>query len=261
LTNKTSFSPFSIPTQRDLRIFQFTPSDVMVIGCDSSGAIGPKPLDRLKVDGYIVGKFAARVALMEVISTGAQPLCVVDNLSVELNPTGLEILRGVREEAVQAGLDPKLAVTGSAEKNFPSDQTGVGVTVIGICGKDKLRIGTAQTGDSLVVVGSPAVGAEVLPGEQKGSNTNILDLQKLLGLEFVHEVIPVGSEGIQREIKVLTESLGLKFEANKSCAVRLDKSAGPATALLASLPADKVGCLEGLFDKPTSLVGTLIKNC
>ncbi len=258
MTNKTSFSPFSIPTPRDLRIFQFTPSDVMVIGCDSSGAIGPKPLDRLKVDGYIVGKFAARVALMEVISTGANPLCVVDNLSVELNPTGLEILRGVREEAVQAGLDPKLAVTGSAEKNFPSDQTGVGVTVIGICRKDRLRIGTIQAGAALVVIGAPAVGSEVLAGEKQGSNTTILDLQKLLELPFVHEVIPVGSEGIQREIKVLTETLDLKFEPNPSCKVSLEKSAGPATALLASLPVDKAACLEDLFDKPVNLVGTIL---
>jgi hypothetical protein len=227
----------------------------MVIGCDSSGAIGPKPLDRLKVDGYIVGKFAARVALMEVISTGAQPLCVVDNLSVELKPTGLEILRGVREEAVQAGLDPKLAVTGSAEKNFPSDQTGVGITVIGICPKNKLKMGTLQTGDAFVVVGSPAVGAEVLPGEVHGTNASIADLQKLLGLDFVHEVIPVGSEGIQREIKVLTENMGLKFASNPACTVHLDKSAGPATALLASLPAEKVSCLEGLFKKPVNFVG------
>lgn len=230
----------------------------MVIGCDSSGAIGPKPLDRLKVDGYIVGKFAARVALMEVISTGAQPLCVVDNLSVELKPTGLEILRGVREEAVQAGLDPQLAVTGSAEKNFPSDQTGVGVTVIGICPKQQLKMGTLKAGDALVVVGSPAVGAEVLLGEEQGTNATISDLQKLLGLDYVHEVIPVGSEGIQREIKVLTENLSLKFLPDSSCQVRLDKSAGPATALLVSLPREKVVCIEGLFKKPVNFVGKIV---
>jgi len=258
LTNQNTYSPFSIPTKRDLRIFQFTPSDVIVIGCDSSGAIGPKPLDRLKVDGYIVGKFAARVALMEVISTGAQPLCVVDNLSVELKPTGLEILRGVREEAAQAGLDPQLAVTGSAEKNFPTDQTGIGVTVIGICKKDNLLIDSVESGDALVVIGSPAVGAEVLLGEEKGTNTTILDLQKLLGLDFVNEVIPVGSEGIQREIKVLTENLGLKFKPDPACKVCLEKSAGPATALLVSLPMDKVACLAGLFEKPVNLIGRIV---
>jgi len=195
---------------------------------------------------------------MEVISTGAQPLCVVDNLSVELKPTGLEILRGVREEAAQAGLDPQLAVTGSAEKNFPTDQTGIGVTVIGICKKDNLLIDSVESGDALVVIGSPAVGAEVLLGEEKGTNTTILDLQKLLGLDFVNEVIPVGSEGIQREIKVLTENLGLKFAPDPACNVCLKKSAGPATALLASLPIDKVACLKNLFQKQVNLVGTIV---
>jgi hypothetical protein len=258
LTNKTCFSPFSIPTQRDLRIFQFTPNDLIVVGCDSSGAIGPKPLDQLKVDGYIVGKFAARVALMEVISTGAQPLCVVDNLSVELDPTGLEILRGVRDEASQAGLDPHLAVTGSAEKNFKTDQTGIGVTVVGVCKKEQLRIGTSKAGDVLAAVGCPAVGSEVLPGEEKGVNATISDLNKLLRLPFVHEVIPVGSEGIQREIKVLTESSNLKFTSNPSSRVHLEKSAGPATVLLASLPENRTAYLEGLFEKPVNVVGTLL---
>lgn len=229
----------------------------MVIGCDSSGAIGPKPLDKLKVDGYTVGKFTARVALMEVISTGAKPVCIVDNLSVELKPTGLEILRGVREEAVAAGLDPELAVTGSAEKNFSTDQTGIGVTVIGTCRKEQLRIGCSQAGDALVAIGSPVVGGEVLPAEEKGTNTTIADLFKVLSLGFVHEVIPVGSEGIAREVKVLAESARLKFKPNSACKVSLKKSAGPATALLASLPSDKAICLEGLFNKPINLAGSL----
>ena len=255
--SKPTFSPFSIPTQRDLRIFQFTPTEVMVVGCDSSGAIGPKPLDKLKVDGYTVGKFTARVALMEVISTGAKPVCIVDNLSVELKPTGLEILRGVRDEAAQAGLDTKLAVTGSAEKNFATEQTGIGVTVIGTCSKEQLRIGVCKTEDALVAIGDPCVGGEVLPGEEKHTNCTIADLFKLLGLDFVHEVISVGSEGIQREVKVLAESAGLKFKPNVSSRVSLEKSAGPATVLLASLPLAKIACLEGLFDKPINLVGTL----
>ncbi len=227
----------------------------MVVGCDSSGAIGPKPLDRLKVDGYIVGKFAARVALMEVISTGAKPVCVVDTLSVELNPTGLEMLRGVREEATAAGLDPQLAVTGSAEKNFQTDQTGIGVTVIGTCKKTSLQIGSAQADDTLVTVGSPALGAEVLPGEQKGTNATITDLRRVLGSGLAHEVIPVGSEGLQREIRVLEESAGLKFKSDPDCNVSLSKSAGPATVLLVSLPKEKVPQLTGLFDKSVSLIG------
>lgn len=253
--NPLSFFP--IPTNRDLRIFQFTPEHVMVIGCDSSGGIGPKPLDKLKADGYTVGKFAARVALMEVLSTGAKPVCIVDNLSVELNPTGLEILRGVTGEAVQAGLDPKLAVTGSAEKNFSVEQTGVGVTAIGMCRGENLRVGVSKAEDALVALGTPCVGAEVSPAEEQGTNCTISDLLLLLSLDFIHEVIPVGSEGIKREVKVLAESSGLKFKPNDSCSLDFEKSAGPATVLLASLPVSKISCLESLFNKPISLVGRL----
>ena len=256
--SKNTFSPFSIPTKRDLRIFQLAPDEVMVIGCDSSGGIGPKPLDKLKVDGYIVGKFTTRVALMEVISTGAKPVCVVDNLCVELKPTGLEILRGVRDEAIQAGLDPKLAVTGSAEKNFAVEQTGIGVTVIGISEKSSLRIGVSRAEDALVSLGNPCVGREVLPSEKKHSICDIADLLKLLSLDFVHEVIPVGSEGVKCEVKVLAESSNLKFKENISCPIDIGKSAGPATVLLASMPVSKLPVVERLFNKPISLVGTLV---
>jgi hypothetical protein len=229
----------------------------MVIGCDSSGGIGPKPLDKLKVDGYTVGQFAARVALMEVIATGAKPVCLVDNLSVELDPTGLEILKGVTDEAVQAGLDPKLAVTGSAEKNFAVEQTGIGITVIGMSQKGKLRIGVSKAKDALVALGTPCVGAKVLAAEKQGYTCNITDLLKLLSLDYVHEIIPVGSEGIKREVNVLTESSGLKFKPNDGCNLDFEQSAGPATTLLASISISKIAYLERLFNKPVSLVGKL----
>jgi hypothetical protein len=230
----------------------------MVIGCDSSGGIGPKPLDKLKVDGYTVGKFTARVALMEVISAGATPLCIVDNLCVELEPTGREILRGVTDEAVQAGLDPELAVTGSTEKNFAVEQTGIGITIVGMCSKKNLRIGVSKTEDTLVALGIPSVGTEVLPSEEQGSNCTISDVLKLLSLDFVHEVIPVGSEGIMREVNVLAESSKLKFKPSDSCNFDLKKSAGPATVLLASLPVSKAAHLERLFNKPISLLGKML---
>lgn len=125
----------------------------MVIGCDSAGGIGPKPLDRVKVDGYTLGRFTARVALMEVLSTGAKPICLVDTLSVEPDPLGLEIIKGVKDEAKEAGLDPTLAVTGSSEKNIPVEQTGIGVTVIGIAEKGLLRIGLSKPKDVVMAIG------------------------------------------------------------------------------------------------------------
>lgn len=246
-----------MPNNRDVRLFQFADGNVMVIGCDSSGGIGPKTLDKLQVDGYTLGKFTARVALMEVLSVDAKPVCVVDNLSVEFNPTGKEILKGVKDEAAQAGLDPKLAVTGSCEKNFAVEQTGIGVTVIGFCERTKLKIGTSQSGDALVTLGNPCLGDEVVTAENNGKICNITDVLELLKLRFIHEIIPVGSEGVMREINVLAESSNLKFKHNTACEIQFEKSAGPATVLLASLPSSKLALIESLFNKPFSYIGTL----
>jgi AIR synthase related protein, N-terminal domain len=256
----TQTSPFPLPlkTHRDVRLFQFTNGQVIVVACDSLGGIGPKPLDKVKVDGYTVGKFTARVALMEVLSVGAKPLCIVDNLCVEPLPTGREILRGVREEAVLAGLDPELAVTGSAEKNFAVEQTGIGITVVGIAKIESLRIGVSQPEDTVVAIGSACMGLEVIKAEQEGKTSNILDLFRLLSIEGVHEIIPVGSEGIKRELYALTKSSGLNFQAQPDSDLHLTKSAGPATVLLASVSPSKLANVEQSFlGKPLRIIGNL----
>ena len=103
---------------------------------------------------------------MEVLSIGANPVCIVDALSVEPEPLGAEILVGIREEAAKVGLDPKLAVTGSTEKNFIVEQTGIGVTVIGCCEKELLRIGTSKPNDIVAAIGIPCVAEQVLPAEK-----------------------------------------------------------------------------------------------
>ncbi len=230
---------------------------MLVVGCDSSGGIGPKPLDKLRVEGYVLGKFTARAALMEVLSVGATLVCVVDALGVEPEPTGKEILRGIRFEAQKVGLDPELAVTGSTEKNIVVEQTGIGVTVIGVCQKSQLKIGTAQPDDAVVAVGVPSVAGEVLPAEKEGTvaeSTDVLVLQKL---GFVHEIIPVGSTGIKHEVETLAAGAKLKAVITRQTAVDVKKSAGPATVLLAALPKNKVTELKEQFKKPVTLVATL----
>lgn len=229
----------------------------MVIGCDSAGGIGPKPLDRVKVDGYTLGRFTARVALMEVLSTGAKPICLVDTLSVEPDPLGLEIIKGVKDEAKEAGLDPTLAVTGSSEKNIPVEQTGIGVTVIGIAEKGLLRIGLSKPKDVVMAIGLPFVGNEVVFREKEGKIADISDLLKLLGLDFIHEIIPVGSEGIAREIGIVAKESSLEFGLVEQLKLGVKKSAGPATVILASLPEFKLTELKRAINKPINIVGHL----
>lgn len=254
-------NPSSLPlkTVRDVLLFESAGGQVLVVGCDSSGGIGPKPRDKLKVNGYILGKFTARAALMEVLAAGATPVCVVDALGVEPHPLGAEILAGIREEAEQAGLDPQLAVTGSTEKNIAVEQTGIGVTVIGTCQKDQLRIGTSHAGDIVAAIGVPSVADAVLPAEKAGKIAETKDILSLQNLGFIHEIIPVGSTGILHELETLAQGAQLKFEVIPQSEVDLKKSAGPATAVLAALRREDLDKLRGAINKPVTVVAVFLQ--
>lgn len=255
---KDSFTVSSLETNRDVLLFEFEKDRVIVIGCDSSGGIGPKPLDKVRVDGFTLGRFTARVALMEVLSTGAKPVCLVNTLSVEPEPTGAQIIKGVRDEAKRAGLDPALAVTGSSEKNVTVDQTGIGVTAVGIAERELLRIGHSRKGDVVVALGVPCFGSEVLSAEREGKVAEMNDLLKLLNLDSIHEIIPVGSQGIAYEVGIVAQGSNLSYGLASHPEVDLHRSAGPATAILATLQRSKLGELRRTIDKPLNVVGHLL---
>jgi hypothetical protein len=246
-------------TSRDVLLFEFPNNQLLVVACDSSGGIGPKPLDKLKVSGFTLGKFTARSALMEVLSVGATPVCVVDALGVEPAPLGSEILAGIREEAALAGLNPDLAVTGSTEKNIIVEQTGIGVTVIGTCLKSQLKIGSSQPEDLVVAVGLPSVGAQVLQAENEGKIAETTDLLTLLNIDFIHEVIPVGSTGVLHELQTLSQGANLSYTLTEQTAVDIHKSAGPSTVLLVTIPKDKLPLLQKSIAKPLNQIATLSK--
>lgn len=250
-------TPRRISSYRDILLFQVDNNQVMVIGCEAAGGIGPKALDKVKVDGYTIGRFSARVALMEVLSVGAVPFCLVDTLSVEMNPTGKEILEGVISSALEAGLDPESAVTGGTEKNFQTVQTGIGITVIGFVRKDLLRIGNSQVGDVIVAVGVPCVGTEVLDGDKEGIIADLDDLLKLMEFDFVHEIISVGSEGIIHEIEVLARSSNLDYKVDSHSSIDLNKSAGPGSVVLFTLPESKLNEVRKKIKKPLQMLGQL----
>ena len=61
----------------DVSILKVPTGHAIVVGSTSSGAVGPKSMDKVKVEGRILGKFLARVALMDVAATGAFPTFAV----------------------------------------------------------------------------------------------------------------------------------------------------------------------------------------
>lgn len=242
---------------RDALIKPLSGNRFLVVSCDSSGAVGPKAGDLIKVNGEVLGKFIVRTALMEVLAVGAKPLCVACGLGVEPEPSGNSILDGVRMEMRKAGLDPKSDLVVSTEKNFQTSQTGIGVTAVGIVHRNKLLIGKSKKGDIAVCIGLPSVGLEVLENECKGAIADLDDLLRLLSLDFVHGIIPVGSMGILKEVEVLAMESKLHVVLCEDPPVDLKKSAGPSTVLIATVRKKHFEKLRALFRKPTYIIATL----
>ncbi|NPV53968.1 MAG: hypothetical protein HPY71_10645 [Firmicutes bacterium] len=238
----------SVEKCRDVTIIKMRDGSTLVIACDSLGGIGPKAGDAVKVPGYVVGRFTARVPLMEVMATGATPVLLVDTLSVEMDPLGLEILRGIRDEVAAAGLEGALEITGSTEENIATVQTALGVTVIGSApNAGELRIGTSKPRDVVVCIGMPKVGCEVRLGDPELADPGLI--RQLLQLDYIHDILPVGSRGIEYEANVMAGTAGLGFRLlgrllgrapapamGHPQPIDLKKSAGPATCLLVSMP-------------------------
>jgi hypothetical protein len=219
----------------DISILKIPTGHAIVTGSTSSGAVGPKAMDKVKVDGRVLGKFLARVALMDVIATGAFPLLLSVTLGLEKEPTGNEILEGTRREARSLGLDPSLVLMGNTEDNFETVQTGAGLTVVGFANEDELRLGKTRPGDLIIVVGKPKVGDEVILAEVKGEIADLKNVTQLSQKKYVHDIATVDSLGIADEARMMAYGVGRQLKLLEVQGLDLNKSAGPATVVLATV--------------------------
>jgi hypothetical protein len=241
---------------RDLLLLNLSDTHVLVIACDSNAAIGLKENDYVKNAWHEVGRSAAKVPLMEVLAAGAFPFVVINNLGVELEPTGKEILEGIRFEIKRLGLDPDVVLTGSAETNMPTKQTSVGMTVIGVAEKENLSIGTSQPGDLIACIGLPKSSPERPYAEGDPDITDPITVKRLRNLTYIHEVLPVGSKGIAYEMSVLAQENNLKLMDLQSH-IETHVSAGAATCVLATLQAFDFERLCKDMSEPVTKVGLL----
>jgi selenophosphate synthetase-related protein len=242
----------------DVSILKVPTGHAIVVGSTSSGGVGPKSMDQVKVDGRVLGKFLARVALMDVAATGAFPLLLSVTLGVEKEPTGHEILEGIKSEARVLGLEPNQVLMENTEDNFETIQTGAGITVIGFANEDELRLGKTRPGDLVVAIGQPKVGDEVIPAEVKGQIADLRNVTLLSQKEFVHDIVPVGTFGIGYEARMMAYSVGRQLKLEDSKELDLNKSAGPATVVLITIDREKVEELNLLLRKPISVVGEIL---
>lgn len=250
----------SLRTRRDVAFIRIGGGRLLAFSCDAAGGIGSKPHDTVRAESRLVGKLTARVALMELLAAGANPVALVGTFPVEPEPTGNRLLEGVREE-VRNGRLRNLRILCSSEKNVGVNQTGVGVTAIGLLPESNLKIGRCKDGDEVVAVGLPYVGQEVVRAEKNGRVAETLDVVKLRRSRLVHELIPVGSRGIFYEAGVVAEDSGLFFQPLTSQRIDQEKSAGPATVLLAVIRRGSLGGVKKIVGgKPVARVGVLSKN-
>ncbi|HJV46171.1 MAG TPA: hypothetical protein VJ824_10665 [Bacillota bacterium] len=240
----------NISKLRDLTIMEYN-NKKLVIACDSCGGIGPKSMDCVSVSAYILGRFLARTALMELLSIGATPLAIIDPLSVEMKPTGEEIICGIRDEAGEIGFNTSAGLNGSTEDNIRTVQTGAGIVVIGEA--DDLKASSSPN-DLLVCIGYPKVGPEVNIEDEEICTPSTV--KTLLEVYEVREIVPVGSKGIRYEIEALLERNQLAVHYNQTD-LPMTKSAGPSTCILVSLADSGLPKLQSI-KQPIQIIGRLI---
>ncbi len=242
----------------DVAILKIPTGHAIVVGSSSSGAVGPKAMDTIKADGKTLGKFLARVALMDVAATGAYPLLLSATLGVEKDPTGEEILVGIKREAAFLGLDANQVLLENTEENFETSQTGVGLTVVGFANEEELRIGKTVPVDLLVAIGKPRVGDEVLAAETKGEVADLRNVAWLSQKKYVHDIAPVGTFGVAYEARMMAHAVGRQLKLAEKAPLDLEKSAGPATVVLVTMNPAKYEDLSALVGKPTAIVGEVL---
>lgn len=247
----------SVRRLRDLTVVDQRDGTSWVIACDSVGSIGPKPADAYRVDARTVAHFAARVPLVEVLAAGASPEVIVDTLSVELDPTGLEMIAEVRSLAAELGLDAD-RVTGSTEDNVASAATGVGVTVFATIATEKLRPGGASPGDRILCLGRPTSAPDELIEIGDRRMISLETLGAVLAIEGVGDALPVGSKGVGYEARALADTSGLDWRPGPHD-VDLDHSGGPASCVLVAVRPDAVADVIGALpdDLPRADIGVL----
>lgn len=236
---------------RDITIVDFDKNTYLGIACDSCGGIGYKEHDIVKASPQLTAYHTGKVVLAELMCMGFTPFILADGLAVEMNDTGKQLIQGFNEALSKLSFNVHL--TGSTEENIKTVQTSMGVTGIGFCNKDKLKFNTSESGDVCLLAGLPLVGNEVLNNPDEV--LDIDDYEKLFFCDCIKEMLPVGSRGIDCELKDLLKDNGLEFKYEKYITIDLKRSGGPSCSCLITISKEDVEKIENLIEKPINLIG------
>jgi hypothetical protein len=212
--------------KRDIVVLPLNEKESLVIASDNSGSIGVKEKDAVQAPYDVVSYYSLRVALMECMSAGAEPISVViHNFCSE--DAWAELMHGVEKGLAEMGRK-EIPVTGSTESNFPLLQSALGTIVIGKRNRTLKENVISLEQMKWAVIGKPLVGEEVL-----------IYSRDVLPLSLFEEIcrldgvitLPVGSKGIFYEVKTMLGDTSILVD-NLQCDLDVTKSSGPSTCML-----------------------------
>jgi len=98
----------------------------------------------------------------------------------------------------------------------------------------------------------------VILAEAKGEIADLKNVIQLSQRKYVHDIAPVGTFGIADEARMLAYAVGRQLKLLDVLELDLNKSAGPATVILATVDKDRLEDLKSLISKPISVVGEIL---
>ena len=134
----------------------------------------------------------------------------------------------------------------------------------GIGSEKELKIGKSLKNDLIVAVGEPKVGYEVIDALNANARDIIMveDVLKLSKMAYVHEIIPVGHEGIKGGLKMMENIGGYRYKMEtgieEGLKVDIEKSAGPSTAIILTLEEENIEEVKRRIKKPFQVLGRIL---
>ena len=222
------------------RDVQFIDHLEVVIATDFAQCIGPLENDQLEIPYETLVDLTIRSVIVEIIAVNANPKVLT--FSNSLGNKGYSAIQNrvnkVKNELSLEHLDFLV----SSEKNFTPHETALSITGVGNMKQEELKLHTPENA-ILGIIGQPLVGEEVLTHEL----LSLSELKELIQCEEVYEILPVGSHGINYELKYFTtDEKRLPFDGHQS--------AGPSTCFIISFKEGFEEKIDQLSNHQLSLI-------
>lgn len=216
---------------RDITRVSLGPSEDWLIASDISSGIGLQEHDVLQVPYPMVGAFATRVAMLEILSAKGTVKAIQYLIGGAYEAVVLPVVQGIQEELQRAGIE--VPINGSHESNMEVTTTSVGITALGV-GEPEAR-GNGEP-YAVYVLGRPLVGPEVVAHPEW--IVTYEELRRALAHPSTMRMVPIGSRGIRQELQVLASLQGAPLEEIAMTDEALDHSGGPATSVVVAVCAE-----------------------